>query len=481
MPKIVWFSVVWAVVTCVILEKVYAASVLRRADILSPSNDPFYQPPKGWEEQPLGTILRTRRIVPALLTVKEVKVQDAYELLYRTSGTHETDAAVTVTTVLVPYNAQENKLVSVHSYVDSDGGDCAFSYTIQKGSEFPGDLFKDYQMLLMESILEAGYIVTVPDYQGSERAFAVGPLAGRQSLDGILATLRYAPLNLTEDTPVVSAGYSGGAIATGFAAELHPTYAPTINAKGFGMGGTPTNMTALLLALDGTIYSSFDLIGLFGIAYANPDVLDWLQPRLTTKGKQALEYVRSHCQVESILRYPFSRVLSDDFVKGGKDLLQVPCIEPALQEYVMGVNRSHTPTAPVWMYHAQHDDVVPYDDVYRTGVRWAKHGANVHFETFTSPLLAHTTAQLAGVPKVLFFLEDRFNDQPFAQGWHEDQVWNPLSGPRVVQQGLQDLVEILKDLMGDQVGPKDRILKKSIQEKAASKPNKEGGSYRDRK
>ncbi|WFC97301.1 hypothetical protein MYAM1_000010 [Malassezia yamatoensis] len=472
MPKFVWIRAVWAVVACVILETVYAAKVLRRADILSPSNDPFYQPPKGWEEQPFGTILRTRRIVPALLTVDEVKVQDAYELLYRTSGTHETDAAVTVTTVLVPYHPQENKLVSVHTYVDSDGGDCAFSYTIQKGSAFPGDLFKDYQILLMETILEAGYIVTVPDYQGAERAFAVGPLAGRQSLDGILATLRYAPLNLTEDTPVVSTGYSGGAIATGFAAELHPTYAPTINAKGFGIGGAPTNISALLLALDGTIYSPFNLIGLTGIAYANPDVLNWLLPRLTTKGKQAIEYVRSHCQVESMLRYPFSHLLSDDFVKGGKDLLQVPCIQQALQEYVMGVNRTHTPTAPVWMYHAEHDDVVPYDDAYQTGQQWAEHGGNVHFDTFTSPLIAHTTAQLASVPKVLFFLEDRFNDRPWAKGWHEDQVSDPLSDPRVVQQGLQDLVEIVKDLMGDQVGPKDRKLKKSIEEQAASEQYK---------
>ena len=45
-----------------------------RSSIVSPENDPFYRPPSGWEENALGTILRSREIVPALLTVDEVRV-----------------------------------------------------------------------------------------------------------------------------------------------------------------------------------------------------------------------------------------------------------------------------------------------------------------------------------------------------------------------------------------------------------------------
>lgn len=46
-------------------------------------------------------------------------------------------------------------------------------------------------------------------------------------------------------------GYSGGAIATGWAAALHASYAPELNIKGWSMGGTPANTTAVLQTVDG--------------------------------------------------------------------------------------------------------------------------------------------------------------------------------------------------------------------------------------
>ena len=140
-----------------------AAPLERRADILSPKNDPFYKAPEGWESEAPGTVLRSRKIVPTLLTFDKINVEHAYEILYRTTGTFESDPAVTVTTVLVPYNAKRDKLVNALTYVDADGSECALSYSIRKGSEFPGDIVKDYQLLLVEQILEAGYIVTLPD------------------------------------------------------------------------------------------------------------------------------------------------------------------------------------------------------------------------------------------------------------------------------------------------------------------------------
>lgn len=214
------------------------AGVERRADIPPPKDDPFYKAPDGWEDEAPGTVLRSRTIVPALFTVDEIEVEHSYEILYRTTGTHESDPAVTATTVLVPYNAKRDKLVNALTYVDADGSECALSYTIRKGSNFPGDIVEDYQLLLLQQVLEAGYIVTLPDYEGKNRAFGVGPLAGRQSLDGIKATLNFDRLNLKANSPVVTTGYSGGAIASGWTAALQPSYGSSINAKGFAMGGS---------------------------------------------------------------------------------------------------------------------------------------------------------------------------------------------------------------------------------------------------
>lgn len=425
-----------------------------RGFVLSPENDPFYDPPAGWQDKEPGTVLRSRAIIPTLLTFDKINVEHAYQLLYRTTGTYDTDAAVTVTTILVPYNAKPNKLVAHATYVDADGSKCALSYGIRKGSDFPGDVSMDYQLLLLEQILEAGYIMTLPDYQGLNRAFAVGPLSGRQTLDGIKATLNFERLGLNQNTPVVTSGYSGGAFASSWGAALQPTYAPSINAKGFAMGGTPTNVTGTVINLDGGPFAAFAIAGVVGLMYSYHDLLEWVNPRLTPKGSHAVEFARSTCVAETYVRYPFSRVLSEDFIRGGSHLLEVPVVEKILANLTLGVDASLTPQAPVFMFHGRNDEVIPYHDAIKTARLWAQHGANVLFHTDTFPTLGHATTELANLPNLLFFIEDRFADRPFAEGLQHEYVFNPLEGRRAKEQGLGSLVEIVKNILGDRIGPK---------------------------
>lgn len=425
-----------------------------RGFILSPENDPFYRPPAGWEDKEPGTVLRSRKITPTLLTFDKINVEHAYQLLYRTTGTFDTEAAVTVTTILVPYNAKPNKLVAHLTYIDADGSKCALSYGIRKGSDFPGDVSMDYQLLLLEQILEAGYIMTLPDYEGLNRAFGVGPLAGRQTLDGIKATLNFEQLGLNQNTPVVTSGYSGGAFGSSWSAALQPTYAPSINAKGFAMGGTPANLTGSLINLDGGPFAPFAIVGVVGLMYSYPDLLDWVDPRLTPKGSHAVEFARSNCVAEMTVRYPFSRVISNDFIRGGAHLLEVPVVKEILSNLTLGVDPSLTPKAPVFMYHARNDEVLPYRDALKSAQLWAQHGANVLFHTDTLPTLGHATTELANLPNLLFFIEDRFADKPFAEGLQHEYVLNPLAGRRAKEQGLGSIVEIIKNILGDKIGPK---------------------------
>lgn len=448
------------------LQLVASAAVVAplagRADISSPKTDPFYDAPEGWKSEEPGAVLRSRKIVPTLLSVDRIQVEHAYEILYRTTGTHESDPAVTVTTVLVPYNAQRDKLVNALTYVDAGGAKCALSYTIRKGSDFGEGLAQDYQLLLLEQVLEAGYIVTLPDYEGENRAFGVGPLAGRQSLDGIKATLNFDRLNLKKNTAVVTMGYSGGAIASGWTAALQPTYGASINAKGFAMGGTPANMTGTMQKLDRGPFSAFGIAGVTGIAYANDEVLEWLSPRLTAKGRRAVEFARTHCMVATLLRYPFSRILSEDFIHGGTHLLETPVVANVLKNYVMGAKKSQTPTAPVFMYHGLNDEVIPYHDALRAGEMWGDHGADVLFQTNTLPTLGHATTELVNVPNVLFFIQDRFADKPFPKGYRHEYINNPLDSARVRQQGLQNLADIIRNIVGDKIGPNDQAILEHI-------------------
>lgn len=81
-----------------------------------PEIDDFYKPPSGFESTALGSILRHRPVPrPISLDNKTpVKVEAAWQLLYRTQNAVG-DPEATVVTVLVPHNAKKNNLF-VYSY-----------------------------------------------------------------------------------------------------------------------------------------------------------------------------------------------------------------------------------------------------------------------------------------------------------------------------------------------------------------------------
>ena len=141
---------------------------------IPPSQDPFYQPPSGYENSAPGTILKSRPVpVPvAFYSYDPVNVKGAYQLLYRTTDSHGNPEAA-VTTVIQPYNADAGKLVSYQTAEDAPFVDCAPSYTFQFGSQDFGNGQK-IELLLILAALNKGYYVNTPDYEGPKAAFAAG-------------------------------------------------------------------------------------------------------------------------------------------------------------------------------------------------------------------------------------------------------------------------------------------------------------------
>lgn len=80
---------------------------------IPPSDDSFYIPPKGFESAKPGDILNSRPVPGglALLSLIPLQLQGSYQLLYRTSDAQGNPTA-TVTTVLVPKNADFKKVVN---------------------------------------------------------------------------------------------------------------------------------------------------------------------------------------------------------------------------------------------------------------------------------------------------------------------------------------------------------------------------------
>lgn len=92
-----------------------------------------------------------------------------------------------------------------------------------------------------------------------QRQFLSGALEGMGVLDGMRAVANFKDtLDLSSAQPmIVGTGYSGGAIATGWAASLQPSYAPELDIKGWAHGGTPANLTGTLLYINNTPFSGF--------------------------------------------------------------------------------------------------------------------------------------------------------------------------------------------------------------------------------
>lgn len=72
-----------------------------------------------------------------------------------------------------------------------------------------------------------GIFIAAPDFEGSRGAFTIGKTEGHGVLDGLRALLNHkATLPDATGHSIILSGYSGGAHASAWGAQLASTYAP---------------------------------------------------------------------------------------------------------------------------------------------------------------------------------------------------------------------------------------------------------------
>src|SRR5439155_18460325 len=196
-----------------------------------PHDDPFYRAPAGFESAAPGTVLASR---PVTVTGLGLPVPaDAVQFLTRSTDAKgaPTTAVGTLMIPKTPYPAGPRPLVSYQPATDSLGDQCNPSYKLRAGTEA--------ELGLMMQALGRGWAVVVSDYEGPQNAFTAARMAGHGVLDGIRAAEALSGTGLTgRDTPVGLWGYSGGGLATSWAAELQNGYAPELKILGAASGGT---------------------------------------------------------------------------------------------------------------------------------------------------------------------------------------------------------------------------------------------------
>lgn len=415
----------------------------------APADDPFYQPPAGFEDKDPGTILRQRNITVAFLGLIPDPV-DAYQLLYRTTAINGS-AIATVTTIFKPSSPKKDRFVSFHTAYDSSATICNPSYNYQLFAA-QTDIISSAEQLLLQAYLTLGYIVASPDYEGPEAAFGPGHLEGMGVLDSMRAVSNFGPsLGLTSDNPmIVGAGYSGGAIATGWAAALQPTYAPELEIKGWVQGGTPSNLTGTLVFIDNTLFSGFIPAAVVGLAMPSAygaDLSPIINKVLTDKGRKTLEAAKSNCAVGDLINFPEMSLFSTDVQSMGPGLLEEPTIKDILSKNVLGVNKKETPTAPVFVYHASQDEIIPYSNASAMVNSWCANGADVKFTTYSNG--GHATTEVIALPDAVNFVQAAFagtTSKGCSRNTKLDSVLNPIALGVELEPILTKLIDVLASL-----------------------------------
>jgi len=250
-----------------VLAPIAAAAVTAEpaGAVTAPSQDPFYTPPPGFQHARPGTILRSRQV-----TMSGPQATDsaaAYQLMFRsTNATGQPIAAVT--TILVPSEpASGTRVLATYATAyDSLTLNCAPSYTMQdgNGSDEEADIAAE---------LAQGWDVNVPDYEGLQSEWTVGPLLGLVTLDSIRAVEQFRPDGLTAGsrTEATVNGYSGGSEAATWAASLKPLYAPRVNLIGIAAGGLFPDYDYTTSLYDGSYWYGTEIGAMEAFSRAYPD------------------------------------------------------------------------------------------------------------------------------------------------------------------------------------------------------------------
>ncbi len=253
-----------------------------------PEEDPFYKfegKKSALKHMAPGTVIKTRTVSDHIEGI-ELPVK-AVQLLYR-STSELGKPAVNVTSVLLPpLKAGTPTVLSYQSFYDSLTAEDDPSYAISGGTGTGGEIPQAESVLIAPALL-AGETVVVPDTEGEEADFAAGPVYGYNTLDSLRAALASPATGLSSTTKIALAGYSGGAIATEWAAQEAPAYAPDINADlvGASFGGVLVDPAHNLKYVEGSSsWASIVPMALDGLARAFH--LN-LAPYLSEYGKELL-------------------------------------------------------------------------------------------------------------------------------------------------------------------------------------------------
>ncbi|MDY6999875.1 MAG: lipase family protein [Actinomycetota bacterium] len=371
-----------------------------------PDRDPFYQPPAGFEHARPGTVLRSRDVELAFLGFIPQKFT-ATQLLYRTAD-FEGAPQAGVTTVVIPTERAAAGPLPVVSYqcaIDAVAARCFPSYALRRGAKAIGAVAQ-FEFLLVAAALAEGWAVSIPDHEGSTGMWGAPYEPGYHVLDGVRAAIGYEAFGLAADAPVGLWGYSGGGLASAWAAEVQDGYAPELNVVGAVLGSPVGDLGHAFRRLNGSIYAGLPALVVAALSHIYPDLDRIINEHATDEGKAMLARIQRMTTAHAMLSM-VGKDMAHMIDRPLEEILLTPEVQHVFDSIKLGTS---APRIPVLIVQAVHDRIISVDDIDELTETYTRGGAPVtyHRDMLSEHLLLHPMS----APMTLRWLRERFAGQP---------------------------------------------------------------------
>ncbi|KAF3391552.1 Lipase A [Penicillium rolfsii] len=424
------------------------------ASITPPSQDPWYTQPSNISDYAAGEMIRSRSVSPQLESFLSlpvnVSVKAVYQYLFRTTDSLG-DAVASAVTLIEPYNSDPSKLVGYQAFYDSANVDCSPSYTLQADNESLGSstsgLNVSQDVPFIAAALNLGWWVFTTDYEGLNAEFAVGLQSGHAVLDSTRVVLHEGPsVGLSRNARYALWGYSGGALAATWAAELQSSYAPELDYAGVAVGGTTPNTTSVVQTINAGPHAGLAFSGIYGISKAFPNFTTWLSESLISEKSAQFYSIADGC-ISQASSQGSVQDLFTYFVNGDASFYEDVPQSVFLWSGQMGLHG--TPAAPMFVYKAVGDEISPVEDTDDLVKKYC--GAGAHIEYHRDLAGNHETEAITGSASALEWISDRLRGKVVKSGCSTKDVLLSSLGSGTVALLGEELFALLQAALGGMV------------------------------
>jgi hypothetical protein len=363
-----------------------------------PDPDPFYAAPADLAAHQPGDVLGMRAQPPVAVfpgaTVTLVQ--------FRSTNSHGAPIAATTTVITPIGHRPDAPLLSYQHFINALGTECGVSHQLY-GAD--ANLLATTSML--NAVLAQGWSIALPDHLGPYFAFGAARLGGQVVLDGIRAVKQLPDLTL-QHSRVVLAGYSGGGMATAWAAAMQPSYAPELELAGAAIGGAPMNMVTMAEAV------GWDPHPAFGLAMAAAIGLEREYPQrlpislyLNERGLAVRDAMANSCT--GAILTAGADGSAHDYTTSGATTVDMGEGRAVLAENSLELYDG-VPAIPVFEWHSPDDPLIPVAAIDNTDRRWCAAGVRVQTLRVAAP--EHLSGAVVGAPEVLMWLNARVRGEP---------------------------------------------------------------------